>query len=333
MVKAFAYGSGSFEIANVLQYSKVDYLAVAYTDEGVDLRKAGIRLPIMVMNPEEGSFAAMTEHALEPEIFSFNLLNRLASFLEQEGLEHYPIHIKVDTGMHRLGFEPAEVNDLAKRLSTGNLFSVQSVFSHLAGSEDPQLDYFTAEQARLLQSACNILQQHLAYPFLKHISNSAAIMRHPDLQFDMVRLGIVMYGLPNLKNLELKEAATLKTTIAQIKKIPAGDTVGYNRRGELQKESIIATIRIGYADGYRRAFGNGTGHVWIKGYAAPVVGNIAMDMTMVDITGIPDVKENDEVIIFGEPLSVTQLANWANTIPYEIMTGISQRVQRIYYEE
>lgn len=333
MVKAFAYGSGSFEIANVLQYNKVDYLAVAYTDEGVELRKAGIRLPIMVMNPEESSFAAMTEHSLEPEVFSINMLNSLEAFLQGEGLQHYPIHIKVDTGMHRLGFEPSEITRLAQRLSSDNLYSVQSVFSHLAGSEDPALDYFTSQQAELFTRACDILQQHLTYPFIRHIANSAAIMRHPQLQFDMVRLGIVMYGLPDLKNLELREAATLKTTIAQIKKVPAGDTIGYNRRGQLQKESVIATIRIGYADGYRRAFGNGVAHVWIHGYPAPVVGNVAMDMTMVDITGIPDVRENDEVILFGETLSVTKLAAWANTIPYEIMTGVSQRVQRVYFEE
>ncbi len=333
MVKAFSYGGGSFEIANVLQYSKVDYLAVAYADEGVELRKGGIRLPIMVMNPEESGFATMTEHSLEPEVYSFNLLYRLRAFLQQEGLQHYPVHIKVDTGMHRLGFEPDEIADLAHLLSADNTFSVQSVFSHLAGSEDTGLDYFTQQQATAFVKACDVLQQHLAYPFLKHIANSAAIMRHPDLHYDMVRPGIAMYGLPDLNNLGLKEAATLKTTIAQIKKIPAGDSVGYNRRGQVQKESVIATIRIGYADGYRRAFGNGAGHVWIKGYTAPVVGNVAMDMAMVDITGIPDVKENDEVIVFGEDLSVAQLATWANTIPYEIMTGVSQRVQRVYYEE
>lgn len=333
MVKAFSYGGGSFEIANVLQYSKVDYLAVAYADEGVELRKAGIRLPIMVMNPEESGFAAMTEHSLEPEVYSFNLLYRLRTFLQREGMQYYPVHIKVDTGMHRLGFAPGEIADLAHLLSTDNMFSVQSVFSHLAGSEDPGLDYFTQQQAETFIKACDVLQQRLDYPFLKHIANSAAIMRHPDLQYDMVRPGITMYGLPDLNHLGLKEAVTLKTTIAQIKNVPAGDAVGYNRLGQVQKESVIATIRIGYADGYRRAFGNGIGHVLIKGYTAPVVGNVAMDMTMVDITGIPDVRENDEVIVFGEQLSVAQLAAWANTIPYEIMTGISQRVQRVYYEE
>ncbi|MBX3239722.1 MAG: bifunctional UDP-N-acetylmuramoyl-tripeptide:D-alanyl-D-alanine ligase/alanine racemase [Chitinophagaceae bacterium] len=335
MVKAFSYGSGSFEIANILQLSKVDYLAVAYTDEGVELRKAGIHLPIMVMNPEENSFAAMTEHYLEPEIFSFNMLYSLLSFLQKEGLQHYPVHIKVDTGMHRLGFELPEMEKLGQLLTESSVFNVQSVFSHLAGSEEEDLDYFTQQQADLFVTACNILQDRLSYPFLRHLSNSAAILRHPSLQFDMVRLGIGMYGINStgVKNIELKEAAVLKTTIAQIKKIPAGDTVGYSRQGQLHRESAIATIRIGYADGYRRAFGNGVGRVLIKGYPAPVTGNIAMDMTMVDITGIADVSENDEVIIFGEGLSVEQLAQWAGTIPYEIMTGISQRVQRVYYEE
>ncbi len=333
MVKAFSYGGGSFEIANLLQYSKVDYLAVAYADEGVELRKAGIRLPVMVMNSEESGFAAMTEHSLEPEIYSFSLLNRFRLFLQREGLQHYPVHIKIDTGMHRLGFSPDEIEELAGVLSGDQTCSVRSVFSHLAGSEDPGLDYFTQQQAGAFTAACEVLQRQLAYPFLKHIANSAAIMRHPALQFDMVRLGIAMYGLPDLSNLGLKEASRLKTTIAQIKRIPAGDSVGYNRRAVMQKETTIATIRIGYADGYRRAFGNGVGHVWIKGYVAPVLGSVAMDMTMVDITGIPDVKEDDEVILFGEELSVTQLAAWGNTIPYEIMTGISQRVQRVYYEE
>ncbi len=333
MVKAFSYGGGGFEIANTLQYNKVDYLAVAYTDEGVELRKAGIHLPIMVMNPEESSFAVMTEHFLEPEIFSFNILHAFRQYLQQQGLQHYPVHIKIDTGMHRLGFEMNEAESLAVMLVKENLFSIQSVFSHLAGSEDAELDYFTKSQADVFTRACDTLQQYLPYRFLRHISNSAAIIRHPDLQLDMVRLGIAMYGLPPRSHLELKEAATLKTTVAQIKKVPAGDTVGYNRCGQLQKESMIATIRIGYADGYRRAFSNGVGKVYINGYPAPVVGCIAMDMTMVDITGIPHVKENDEVIVFGKELSVMELARWAETIPYEIMTGISQRVQRLYFEE
>ncbi len=335
MVKAFSYGSGSYEIANILQFHKVDYLAVAYTDEGVELRKAGISLPIMVMNPEESTYHAITENNLEPEIFSFPVLASFRKFLQQQGLQHYPIHIKIDTGMHRLGFEPGETATLAKALADDNLFTVQSVFSHLAGSEDAALDDFTRQQAVQYKQACSILQQALAYPFICHIANSAAIIRHPQLHFDMVRPGIGLYGINSSAsgNLELREAAILKTTIAQIKKIKAGETVGYTRKGTLQRDSVIATIRIGYADGYRRNLSNGTGSVLVNGKLAPVTGNIAMDMTMIDITGIAGVKEGDEVILFGKELPVTQLAQWAQTIPYEIMTGIAQRVPRVYYEE
>ncbi|HRO44340.1 bifunctional UDP-N-acetylmuramoyl-tripeptide:D-alanyl-D-alanine ligase/alanine racemase [Agriterribacter sp.] len=335
MVKAFSYGSGSYEIANMLQFHKVDYLAVAYADEGVELRKSGISLPIMVMNPEESSYHAITENNLEPEIFSFNVLSSFRNFLQEQGLQNYPVHIKIDTGMHRLGFEPSEITALAKALADHNLFAVQSVFSHLAGSEDSALDAFTRQQAGQYIQACSILQQALAYPFIRHIANSAAIIRHPQLHFDMVRLGIGLYGINSSASdtLELREAATLKTTIAQIKKIKAGETVGYTRKGTLQRDSIIATIRIGYADGYRRNLSNGAGSVLVNGKLAPVTGNIAMDMTMIDITDIPGAREGDDVIVFGKGLSITQLAQWAQTIPYEIMTGISQRVLRVYYEE
>ncbi|MBX2925243.1 MAG: bifunctional UDP-N-acetylmuramoyl-tripeptide:D-alanyl-D-alanine ligase/alanine racemase [Chitinophagaceae bacterium] len=335
MVKAFSYGSGSFEIANVLQFCKIDYLAVAYTDEGVELRKAGISLPIMVMNPEPESFGLLTEYHLEPEIFSLPILFALKDFLKSQGILHYPVHLKIDTGMHRLGFEMAEIPALADMLSDSTFFRVQSVFSHLAGSEDPELDYFTHQQVQAYMEACRILQQALPYHFLRHIANSAAIVRCPPFHFDMVRLGIGLYGVntSGVARVDLREAATLKTTVAQIKKVPAGDTVGYSRKGKIEKDSIIATIRIGYADGYRRVFSNGVGKVLVRGQLAPVTGNIAMDMTMIDVTGIPGVQEGDEVIIFGESLSITKLAEWAQTIPYEIMTGISQRVQRVYFEE
>ncbi|MBX3256278.1 MAG: bifunctional UDP-N-acetylmuramoyl-tripeptide:D-alanyl-D-alanine ligase/alanine racemase [Chitinophagaceae bacterium] len=335
MVKAFSYGSGSFEIANILQFHKIDYLAVAYTDEGVELRKSGIGLPVMVMNPEPESFALLTEYHLEPELFSFPILFSFRDFLKAQGMQHYPVHIKVDTGMHRLGFEKTDVPALAEALAGSTLFRVQSVFSHLAGSEDPGLDYFTQQQVEIYTDACTTLRMALQYDFLRHIANSAAIARHPWLHFDMVRLGIGLYGVntPGSLKLDLREAATLKTTIAQIKKVPPGDTVGYSRKGAIAKESVIATIRIGYADGYRRAFSNGVGKVLVRGQLAPVTGNIAMDMTMIDITGIRGVQEGDEVIVFGEALLVTKLAEWAQTIPYEIMTGISQRVQRVYFEE
>lgn len=335
MVKAFSYGSGSYEIANILQFHKVDYLAVAYTDEGVELRKAGIGLPIMVMNPEENSYHAITENNLEPEIFSFPVLASFRQFLQEQGLQHYPIHIKIDTGMHRLGFELKEIKALAGLLMNNPFFTVQSVFTHLAGSEDPALDIFTEWQAAQYLLACTQLQEVLPYAFIRHIANTAAIVRHPQLHFDMVRLGIGLYGINSttMHTPELKEAATLKTTIAQIKKIKAGETVGYTRKGKLQRDSIIATIRIGYADGYRRNLSNGAGSVLVNGKLAPVAGNIAMDMTMIDITDIPGVREGDDVIVFGKGLSISQLAQWAQTIPYEIMTGISQRVQRVYYEE
>lgn len=335
MVKAFSYGSGSFEIANILQLNGVDYLAVAYADEGVELRKSGISLPIMVMNPEESSYQAITENNLEPELFSFNILSSFGSFLQEQGLQHFPIHLKIDTGMHRLGFELHETPTLAKALAGNDLFTVQSVFSHLAGSEDAALDAFTRRQAEQYMQACSILQDALAYPFLRHIANSAAIVRHPELHFDMVRPGIGLYGADSSASgiLKLREAATLKTTIAQIKTIRAGETVGYGRKGKIEKESTIATIRIGYADGYRRNLSNGAGSVLVNGRLSPVIGNIAMDMTMIDISGIAGVKEGDEVILFGEGLPVTRLAQWAQTIPYEIMTGISQRVQRVYFEE
>ncbi|HEX5026839.1 MAG TPA: bifunctional UDP-N-acetylmuramoyl-tripeptide:D-alanyl-D-alanine ligase/alanine racemase [Agriterribacter sp.] len=335
MVKAFSYGSGSFEIANVLQFQKIDYLAVAYTDEGVELRKAGITLPIMVMNPEENSFSALTEHYLEPEIFSFTILAKFQDHLREQAFKQYPVHVKIDTGMHRLGFELQDIQALCDILRNNSLLSVQSVFSHLAGSEDPQLDDFTNQQAEVYGKACQQLQQALNYSFIRHIANSAAVVRHPSLHFDMVRLGIGLYGVDGTANgmLGLKEAATLKTTIAQIKKIKAQDTVGYGRKGIINKDSTIATIRIGYADGYSRSFSNGVGHVLVHGHKAPVAGNIAMDMTMIDITGISDVQEDDEVIVLGKGISLTQLAQWGNTIPYEIMTGISQRVQRVYFEE
>jgi alanine racemase len=335
MVKAFSYGSGSYEIANILQFHKVDYLAVAYADEGVELRKAGIGLPIMVMNPEESSYHAITENNLEPEIFSFPVLASFRQFLQEQGLQNYPVHIKIDTGMHRLGFELKEIKALAGALTNNSFFTVQSVFTHLAGSEDPGLDIFTEWQAEQYLLACTQLQELLPYAFIRHIANTAAIVRHPQLHFDMVRLGIGLYGTDRtaVHVLELKEAATLKTTIAQIKKIKAGETVGYARKGILQRDSIIATIRIGYADGYRRNLSNGAGGVLVNGKLAPVAGNIAMDMTMIDITDIPGVREGDDVIVFGKGLSIAQLAQWAQTIPYEIMTGISQRVQRVYYEE
>ncbi len=334
MVKAFSYGSGSYEIANLLQFLRADYLAVAFTDEGVELRKAGITLPIMVMNPEPSSFDAMTEHNLEPELFSFSILHAFETYLEKEAITDYPVHIKIDTGMHRLGFMQHELQQLCIDLKKKNYFSVQSVFSHLAASEDAAEDAFTLRQAEEFEYACNFIGNELNYSFIRHLDNSNGTMRHPQLQYDMVRLGIGMYGISTAAGtLQLEEALNLKTTIAQIKHLQPGDTVGYNRRGIITKPSVTATVRIGYADGYPRSLGNGKGYMLVNGQKAPVIGTICMDMTMLDITGIADIKEGDEVTVFGGSLSVNELAAWSHTIPYEIMTGISQRVKRVYFEE
>ncbi len=334
MVKAFSYGSGSYEIANLLQFMHADYLAVAFTDEGVELRKAGITLPIMVMNPEPVSFDALTEHNLEPELFSFSILHAFENYLEKEAITDYPVHIKIDTGMHRLGFMQEELPHLCELLKKKNYFTVQSVFSHLAASEDEQEDAFTLQQSKLFEEACSYIQSQLQYSFIRHLDNSNGTLRHPQLQYDMVRLGIGMYGISSASHqLKLEEALNLKTTIAQLKQLQPGDTVGYNRRGIIQQPSVIATVRIGYADGYPRNLSNGKGYMLVNGKKAPVIGSVCMDMTMLDVTAIPDVTEGDEVIVFGRNLSINQLAQWSHTIPYEIMTGISQRVKRVYFEE
>lgn len=333
MVKAFSYGSGSFEIANLLQFHKVDYLAVAYADEGVELRRAGIRLPIMVMNPEEATFAALVNDDLQPEIFSFQMLEKFNQFLQREGIQEFPVHLKIDTGMHRLGFEPDEVPALLAQWPSR--LRVVTAFTHLVGSEDPAEDQYTLIQAGCFKEACDQLEKGLGYRFIRHISNTAAIGRHRVLQMDMVRLGIGLYGVDTTgaNALPLKEAAVLTTTVAQVKKVSAGETVGYNRKGVVQQDSLIATIRIGYADGYPRQLSLGRGRVMIRGRLFPVIGTVCMDMTMIDVTGATDIRDGDEVVVFGRGLELNQLAAWAGTIPYDIMTGISQRVKRVYFED
>ena len=334
MVKAFAYGSGGAEIAGVLQYHHIDYLGVAYTDEGVDLRKAGITLPIMVMNADESSFAALVEYNLQPVLFSFDLLQRFEEYISAQALQYYGVHIEVETGMNRLGFPLSEIKALGTHLKNSSFLKIESVFSHLAASEDAAQDAYTAQQANLFSQAVQTIKQTLDYSFLAHIANSAAIIRHPHLQLDMVRLGIGMYGIEIATDvLQLQPAATLRTTIAQIKHLKAGETVSYNRRGVVTEDATIATVRIGYADGYSRRFGNGAGKMWVGGQLAPVIGTVCMDMTMLNVTGIPGVKEGDEVIVFGEQLPVEQVAAAIDTIPYEIMTSVSQRVKRIYFQE
>ena len=335
MVKAFSYGSGSAEVAHILQFQKVDYLAVAYADEGVELRKAAIHLPIMVMNPEVVTFPLLVEYNLEPELYSFEILNRFNDYLEDEGIVHFPVHIKIDTGMHRLGFEADEVLQLALLLKENSRLIVKSVFSHLAGSEAEEHDLFTVKQVETFNKTCDQIQQSIGYSFMKHIANSAAIFRHPDYQFDMVRLGIGLYGVDSIgeSKLNLQPVATLKSTIAQIRNVQASESVGYSRKGRVEKDSVIATIRIGYADGFSRKLGNKGGQVFVNGKMAPVIGNVCMDMTMIDITGIDDVVEGNVVEVFGIHLPIQQVAKWCETIPYEIMTGISQRVKREYFEE
>lgn len=335
MVKALSYGAGAYEIAGLMQFHRVDWLAVAYADEGVDLRRQGIRLPIMVMNPEPAAFPALIEYDLQPEIFSFDILNAFAEFLMQEGVKEHPIHIKFDTGMHRLGFLPEETDMLAYHLASQRLMRVQTAFTHLVASEDPATDAYSRSQAAEFIEVCDRLEQVIGYGFLRHAANTAAISRFPDWPFGMVRLGIGLYGIQthDAPALTLREASTLRTTVAQVKRIPAGATVGYNRKGRVDRTSDIATIRIGYADGYPRSLGNGIGRVWIDGKLYPTIGQVCMDMTMVDITGHHGIRPGSDVIVFGPELSVKELASWAQTIPYEILTGISPRVQRVYFEQ
>lgn len=335
MVKAFSYGSGTAEVARILQFHKVDYLAVAYADEGVELRKAGISLPIMVMNVDEAGFDAMIQYDLEPEIYSFGIYNSFHQFLDKQAIQQYPVHIKFNTGMNRLGFEIHEAQSLAIMLQKNGTMVVRSLLSHLAASENPSLDDFTQQQVEQFIQACNEMQQVLGYNFIKHIANSAGIFRHPGYQFDMVRLGIGLYGVDsaNANQLLLQQVVTLKSTIAQIREVKAGETVGYNRNGILKRDSKVATIRIGYADGYNRKLGNGAGHMFLKGKRAPVLGNVCMDMTMIDVTDIPDAMGGDEVEVFGKEITIQELATVTGTIAYEIMTTISQRVKRVYVEE
>jgi alanine racemase len=333
MVKAFSYGSGSFEIANVLQYHKVDYLAVAYADEGISLRRSGIDLPIMVMSPEPSAFEAIVRYKLEPELYNKEILQGFLDFLPQHTV-NYPVHIKIDTGMHRLGFEEFEVSTMIDILKQSDKLRVKSVFSHLVASDDPAQDAFTRMQIATYVSISTEMTKALGYAFIRHLSNTSAISRHPDAQFDMVRIGIGLYGfdsaLPHTRGLQT--VAALKTTVTQVKKLHAGDTVGYSRRGVMPQDGSIATVKIGYADGYSRMFGNGIGHMLINGKPVPTIGSICMDMCMLNVTGL-DVKNGDEVIVFNEELTISELAAQVQTIPYEILTNISQRVKRVYFYE
>lgn len=332
MVKASAYGAGSFEIAKTLEDHRVDYLAVAVADEGADLRKAGIGSSIIIMNPEVTAFKTMFDYRLEPEVYSFHLLEELIKAAEREGATNCPIHIKIDTGMHRLGFDPADMPRLIERLKRQSAVIPRSVFSHLVGSDAERFDAFTRHQIETFEQAAAELQAGFSHKILRHICNTAGIQRYPGAQFDMVRLGIGLYGIDPFTNQMLHNVTTLKTTILQIHDVPADETVGYSRKGVLNRNSRIAALPIGYADGLDRHLGNGKGYCLVNGQKAPYVGNICMDVCMIDVTDI-DCKEGDKAIIFGDELPVTVLSDILDTIPYEILTSVSERVKRVYYQD
>ncbi|HMM10476.1 MAG TPA: bifunctional UDP-N-acetylmuramoyl-tripeptide:D-alanyl-D-alanine ligase/alanine racemase [Bacteroidales bacterium] len=336
MVKAFGYGSGGYEIAGALQFHQADYLAVAYVDEGIELRKAGITMPIMVMSPEELSFDALLLYGLEPEIYSFRVLGLLEDAiarLETPGRQ-VRIHLKFDTGMHRLGFSPGDAEALGRRLAAHPNIRVQSIFSHLAASDKPEHDDFTRRQIAVFDSIHQQLSAYIPYHYDRHILNSAGISRFPEAHYEMVRLGIGVYGIPVGKTQPepLKHVVSLRSVISQIRHVPSGESIGYNRSSFTCRESVIGVVPIGYADGLPRSLSNGKGRLFIHGKPAPIIGDVCMDMCMVDLTGI-DAAEGDEVIVFDESFPVTDLAADAGTIPYEILTRISRRVKRIYYQE
>jgi alanine racemase len=332
MVKASAYGAGSYEIAKTLQDHRVDYLAVAVADEGSDLRKAGITGNILIMNPEMTAFRTLFDYRLEPEVYSFHLLEELIKAAEREGVTNFPIHIKLDTGMHRLGFAPDEVPALIERLKRQTAVVPRSVFSHLVGSDSTQFDAFTRHQIEIFEAASQTLQQAYPHKILRHICNTAGIERYPGAQFDMVRLGLGLYGVDPFTNRMLHNVSTLRTTILQIHDVPADETVGYSRRGKLTRPSRIASIPIGYADGLNRKLGNGRAYCLVNGQKAPYVGNICMDVCMIDVTDIV-CQEGDKVEIFGRDLPVTVLSDILETIPYEVLTSVSNRVKRVYYQD
>lgn len=332
MVKANAYGAGAVEISKTLQYHRCDYLAVAVTEEGIALRSEGISLPIIILNPEVNGFEELFSNRLEPEVYNFRILDAFIKEADRRGITDYPVHLKIDTGMHRLGFLPDQIPSLIERLRSQKGLKAISVFSHLAASESWAFDEFTEKQIETLRSSASQIEKGIGYSIYKHILNSAGIERFPEAQWDMVRLGIGLYGVSASGLKGLKNVSTLKTTILQIKDIPGRETVGYGRKESLDRDARIATIRIGYADGLDRKFGNRVGKVLINGQIAPIVGNVCMDLCMVDVTDI-DAKEGDEVILFGNDLSVIDLAESIGTIPYEVLTSVSPRVKRVYITE
>jgi len=332
MVKAFAYGSGSIEVARTLQHHRCDYLAVAVADEGAELRREGIRIPIVVMNPEKGSFGMIFDNKLEPEIYSFRLLDAFVSAAEKLGLTDYPIHVKIDSGMHRLGFEAKDMDELLIRLNGQNQVKVRSVFSHFAGADEARFDAFTLQQISTFTACADKLTASFSHHIMRHILNSAGIERFPQFQYDMVRLGIGHFGISSLPEVNLKQVCSLKTIILQIKNVKAGETVGYSRKGIIKDDRRIAVIPIGYADGFDRKLGNGVGEVLVNGKRAKVIGNVCMDLCMIDVTNL-DAKEGDTVEIFGDNITISEVAGWLKTISYEVLTSISRRVKRVYFQE
>jgi Alr-MurF fusion protein len=332
MVKAFAYGAGSSEIASLLEYHRVSYLAVAYADEGIELRNAGVTLPIMVMNPDPSAAEIMIKYSLEPEIFSFQSFEKFAAVSAKHGLINYPVHIKIDTGMHRLGFLPEEVDLLAQKIKTTECFRVVSVFSHLAASEDPSLDGFSKKQVSVFLDAVEKIKAVIGYPVIRHILNSSGIARMPQYQFEMVRPGIGIYGVGHFGGLSLKTSGRFKTRISQCKIIRAGDPVGYGCADVSDHDRTIAILPVGYADGLNRKLGNRNGNLFIKGVKVSIIGNVCMDMCMADITGL-NAAAGDEAEIFGDNISIEELAVQSQTIPYEILTSIPGRVKRVFFRE
>ena len=334
MVKAFGYGSGGYEIAKLLEHHNVDYLGVAFADEGISLKNAGIKLPIMILNPENTSFAAIIQHQLEPEIYSMKGLKAFLKIAAQKKLRHYPVHIKIDTGMHRLGFEAETLDDLIHTLKGNESIMVKSVLSHMATSDEPENHAFAMGQIELFDRLALKLCSELQIKPILHLLNTSGITNFPEAQYDMVRLGIGLYGVANEaeEQKHLENVGTLKSIISQIRVVDEGESVGYGRRFIASKRTKIATIPIGYADGISRRWGNGTGFITVNHQKATIIGSVCMDMLMVDISGIT-CKEGDQVIIFGESPTVSFIAEKLGTIPYEILTGISQRVKRMFYRE
>jgi Alr-MurF fusion protein len=332
MVKAFAYGAGSSEIASLLEYHRVSYLAVAYADEGVELRNAGVTLPVMVMNPDPSAADLMIKYNLEPEIFSFASFINFTKAADRNGLVSYPVHIKIDTGMHRLGFMPEDVEKLAEMIKSKDCIKIISVFSHLAGSENPELDYFSRRQVDLFLKAAAQIEEATGCPFIRHILNSAGIARMPQYQFEMVRPGIGIYGVGQLQGLSLKPAGRFKTRISQIKVVRAGEPVGYGCADVSDIDRTIAILPVGYADGLSRKLGNRNGNLFIRETRVPIIGNICMDMCMADVTGLKT-EAGDEAEIFGDNITIDEIAVKCETIPYEILTSIPMRVKRVFFRE